>query len=314
MFDDEDAVVGGDEGVEFGGEGIGADAEVVGFDMGLAVELVAGLDDGPVAAAEGDDADGGAAGAFVDGRGDEGFGGVELAGEAEHVVLVVVGTFGVLGALVMAAATGEVGGGGVVGAGEGAVGYGVAVDVFVAGEAAELFKLLRVENFAAGDRGCGVVEGLGHPVVHAEVEVREDEDGGLELLGEIEGLDAELEALFDGAGEEDDVFGVAVREAGDKAEVGLGGAGGKAGGGAGALDVEDDAGDFGVVAEAGELGHKGDSGAGGGGHGTGTSPSCAEHHADGGELVFGLNDGEGGFAVGFDAMAFEVADELFDDG
>ena len=36
-------------------------------------------------------------------------------------------------------------------------------------------------------------------------------------------------------------------------------------------------------------------------------------HADGGELVFCLHDGEGGFAVCLDAVALRVVDEALDD-
>ena len=100
------------------------------------------------------------------------------------------------------------------GAGQCAIRNRIAVDILVAGEAAGLFKLLGVEDLAARDGLFGIVEGLGHPVVHAEVEVGEDEDRGLQRLGKIEGLHAKLEALPDGAREQQDVLGVAVGEAG----------------------------------------------------------------------------------------------------
>src|SRR6202044_3440333 len=73
-----------------------------------------------------------------------------------------------------------------------------------------------------------------------------------------------------------------------------------------------DAGDFGEVAEASELRHKRDAGAGGCGHGTGTCPSCAENHADGGELVLRLDNGETGFAIFLYAVGLHVFDEVFD--
>ncbi len=147
------------------------------------------------------------------------------------------------------------------------------------------------------DRLLGISEGLGHPVVHAEIEIGHDEDRRLQLLGEIEGRLRHLEALLHAAGEQHDVLGVAVREEGDGEQVALLVARGHPGGGADALDVEDDAGQLGEVAEAGELRHQRDAGAGGRGHGARAGPACAEHHADGGQFVFRLNDGEGGLAV-----------------
>ena len=101
------------------------------------------------------------------------------------------------------------------------------------------------------------------------------------------------------------MLGVAVGEERGREQVGLRGAGGHTCRGAGALHVEDDAGDFGKVAEAGEFGHERDAGTGGRGHGARASPACAEHHANGGELVFGLDDGEGGFAFRGDAELLE---------
>ena len=75
--------------------------------------------------------------------------------------------------------------------------------------------------------------------------------------------------------------------------------------GPGALHVEDDAGNLGEVAEAGELGHQRDAGAGGRGHGARAGPACAEHHADGGQLVLGLDHGKGGLAFRRDAELLE---------
>ena len=41
------------------------------------------------------------------------------------------------------------------------------------------------------------------------------------------------------------------------------------------------------------------------GHGASASPACAEHHADGGELIFGLHNGKGGLAFRGDAEFLE---------
>ena len=63
-------------------------------------------------------------------------------------------------------------------------------------------------------------------------------------------------------------------------------------------------GNLGVVAQPDEFRHQRNAGAGGGGHGARARPACAQHHADGGEFVFRLHDGEGRFAVRADAETF----------
>ena len=55
-------------------------------------------------------------------------------------------------------------------------------------------------------------------------------------------------------------------------------------------------GDFGEIGEADELLHQRDAGAGGGGEGARAVPAGADHHADRGELVLGLDDGVLGLA------------------
>ena len=59
-----------------------------------------------------------------------------------------------------------------------------------------------------------------------------------------------------------------------------------------ALDVEDHRRHFGVVREPEEFVHQRDARTGGGGEGARAVPGGADHHADGGELVFGLDEGE----------------------
>ena len=57
-----------------------------------------------------------------------------------------------------------------------------------------------------------------------------------------------------------------------------------------ALHVDDDRGDLGVVGEADELVHQRDARARGRGEGARAVPGGADHHADRGELVLGLQD------------------------
>ena len=79
---------------------------------------------------------------------------------------------------------------------------------------------------------------------------------------------------------------------------------------AGALHVEDHRRDFGEIGEPEEFLHQRDAGAGGRGEGARAVPGGADHHADRGELVLGLHDGEFvllGFRI--DAQPLAVARE-----
>ena len=227
---------------------------------------------------------------------------LELAGEAVHVGLVVLGPLGVGRALGVAGAAREERRGHVVDlAGEGAVRDAVAVHVAVAGELLEL-RDVRLELFlgpddlAPVDRLLGIRERVGHPVVHAEVEVRHDEHGRLESLRQVESLDRELVALLHRARDEQDVLRVAVGEEVRREDVALHRPRRQAGRGAHALDVHDDGRDLGVVAETDELRHERDAGARSRRHRARARPARAEHHADRGELVLRLHDGAGGLA------------------
>ena len=128
-------------------------------------------------------------------------------------------------------------------------------------------------------------------MVHADVEIEHDEDRRLQPVGEVERLGAEFEALGRVLGEQQHVLGVAVRGVGAGEEVGLLGARRHAGRRAAALHVEDHRRDLGEVGEADELLHQRDAGAGGGGEGARAVPAGADHDADRGELVLGLDDG-----------------------
>ena len=210
LFDDVDALVRGDKVAHLAAEGIGAEAQVIRLDAVFLLELIAAFGDRKIRGAVGDDADLRLAG-FDDERGrDEGARGFKLARETLHEVLVVLGALGVEGLFVMAAAAREVGGLGMVGARESAVGDRVAVDILIAAEASEAIQVFGAENFAAVEGLGRVFEGLGHPVVHAEVEIGEDEDGRLEALGKIESGAGKLEALFHVARQQDDVPCIAM--------------------------------------------------------------------------------------------------------
>ena len=95
-------------------------------------------------------------------------------------------------------------------------------------------------------------------------------------------------------------------------DVPLRGARRQPGGRPDALDVEDHARHFGVVGQAGELAHQRDARARGRGHRARAGPAGAEHHADRGDLVLGLDDRVGRLARGLvDAMLLHVPDQRF---
>ena len=196
---------------------------------------------------------------------------VELARQPIEVVDEVVRPLAVERLLVVAGAAGEVRRH--AGAGQRPVGNAVAVDVLVAAPVADARQRLGVEHLAAIERLGRVLERVGHPGVHAEVEIAHHEDGRLQALGEVEGVLRHLVALGDGRRQQEDVAAVAVRQAGGEGDVLLRGAGRQAGRRADALDVEDHRRQLGVVGQAGELGHQRDARAGGRASSSGRPPT-----------------------------------------
>ncbi len=200
-----------------------------------------------------------------------------------------------------------------IGSRQRAIADAVAVDVLVAGEAAQAIEVFLGEHFAALNRLLGIFERVGHPVVHAEIEVGHDEHRRLQLLGQVKRLAGHGEALRHRRRQQHGMLGVAVRERRNEADVALRSARRQPSRRPHALDVPDDAGNLDVVAEAGELGHQRDAGSSSGGHGARACPAGAQNHADGGEFILGLHDGESGFAVRPDAVFLHVIDEGFDE-
>ena len=72
--------------------------------------------------------------------------------------------------------------------GQRAIADAVSVHVFVTGETAEAVEIFFAQHLAALDRLLRIFERIGHPVVHAEIEIGHDEDQRLKLLGQIEGV------------------------------------------------------------------------------------------------------------------------------
>src|ERR1700756_617927 len=118
LLDNVHALVLLDERVHFAGEGVSAQAQVVGLEVVFLLQLVAALDECPVRCSVGDDAD------FRLARGNhfrprnEGARRFKLPIDALHVALEVVGPFAVLRLFVVAAAAREVRGRRMIGPGQ----------------------------------------------------------------------------------------------------------------------------------------------------------------------------------------------------
>jgi hypothetical protein len=79
--------------------------------------------------------------------------------------------------------------------GQRAVANAVAIHVFVARETAQPVEIFLAQHLAALDGRSGIFERVGHPIVHAEIEIRHDEHQRLELLGQVERFTGHGEAL-----------------------------------------------------------------------------------------------------------------------
>ena len=127
--------------------------------------------------------------------------------------------------------------------------------------------------------------------IHADVEIEHDENRRLQPLGEVEGARRELEGFARTVRDEEDMLGVAVRGEGAQEKIRLLGAGRHAGRRSAALDVEDDDRDLGEIGEPEEFLHERDARPRGRGEGARAVPASAHRHADGGDLVLGLDNG-----------------------
>ena len=260
LFDHVDAVAFLDELEDLGRERVRLQPEVRRRQLRFIGQLVARFDDGPVGCAVADDAHL-ALGQQLDFRlRHQCPRGLELPREPIQILRVVLGTLAVLRLFVVARPAREIRRHAV--AGDRAVRDAVAVHVAVAREFADALERVGIQQLAARDRLGRIVEGVRHPRVHAQVEVRHHEDRRLHVLGEVERVHRHRVALGDRAGQQQRVLGVAVRQEGRGQDVLLTGPGRETGGWPAPLDVEDHGRDFGVVAKAGELRHQRNAGTG----------------------------------------------------
>src|SRR5215471_15553245 len=92
---------------------------------------------------------------------------LKFSGQPVHVVDVIVWSLTVLRFLIVAAASGEIGGLRHVGSRQGTVRDAIAIYVFVAGKSAQALQFFLGQNFSTSDWLFRIVERIGHPIVHA---------------------------------------------------------------------------------------------------------------------------------------------------
>src|SRR5580693_5461414 len=91
-----------------------------------------------------------------------------------------------------------------------AVANAVVVHIFVAGEPSQTVQIFLGKHFAAVDWYLWILEGVGHPVIHPQIQIRHYEHQSLELLGEIECVLRHAETLSNGTRKQEDILGIAV--------------------------------------------------------------------------------------------------------
>ena len=128
-------------------------------------------------------------------------------------------------------------------------------------------------------------------MVHADIEIEHDEDGGLQAVGEIEGLCGEFEGFGRVFRKQHHMLGVAMGSIGAGDDVTLLGARRHAGRWTGALHVHDHGRHFGEIRQADKFRHQRDAGPGGGGEGARAVPRRADHDANRSQFVLALHDG-----------------------
>ena len=182
---------------------------------------------------------------------------IELLQQAFHVVDVIRPALRIARIRITRSASGEVAALGRVGAGIGAIGNAVPINILVAAEIPARFQLLGTHHLAAivvtrvvpGERRA-------QALVHADVQIGHDENRGLQAVGKVKGLCGELEALARIFRQQQHMLGVPVRCVGTRQDVRLLGARRHAGGRAAALHVDDGDGDLGEIGQADELIHQ----------------------------------------------------------
>ena len=149
------------------------------------------------------------------------------------------------------------------GSGDGAPGHAVAVDVEIAAELAALFEIggrhhlaaLQFARVVPGERRAKMR-------IHANVEIKHDEDRRLQLVRQVEGERAKIEGFARAIRQQEHMFGVAMRGQRAGQNVRLLRARRHACGGARPLDIEYDGWHFGEIGKADKFLHQRNAGPG----------------------------------------------------
>src|SRR5690242_18011729 len=88
----------------------------------------------------------------------------------------------------------------------------VAINVFIAGESAQLLKVRCTQDLAASNWLVRIREWIAHPVVHPKIQVRHYEHRRLELLSQIKGFHRHDETLIRRAWQKHDVLRIPMRK------------------------------------------------------------------------------------------------------
>jgi hypothetical protein len=187
----------------------------------------------------------------------------------------------------------------------------VAIHITVALETSEPLEVFGTEHLAAVEFPGGILEGIRHPVVHAQIEITHHKHGRLKSFRQIEGIHGHVEAFRYAAGQQHDVLRVAVRAVDDRKDVRLLRTGRQPGAGPDARDIEDHDRNLGVVGQSDEFVHQRDAGTCRRSHRPRTRPARADSHADCGEFIFSLDDRIRRLAVLFVAVLRHVVGQRF---
>src|SRR5437899_11125383 len=174
----------------------------------------------------------------------------------------------------------------VVGAWQGPIAHAITIDISVTAKIAPPIEILLAEHFSAFDWFLRVGEWIRHPVVHAEIEVRHDEDRSLKMFSKVEGVLSHREALFDRARHQYDVLGISVAKNCVRQNVALRRARGQTRRRSNTLNVPNHSRNFRVVSQTCKLGHQRNSRPGRGSHSASSRPTRTHYHTDRGQFIF----------------------------
>src|SRR6266850_7045774 len=139
--------------------------------------------------------------------------------------------------------------------GQRAIWNAVAVHVAVPLETSKLFEIFGCEHFPAIESLLWIFEWIGHPVIHAQIEVAHHENRRLESFRKVKRLVTHVETLGDARRQQHDVFCVTMRSINQGQNVGLLGPGRQTCAWPNARDIEDYGWNLGVISKPDEFLH-----------------------------------------------------------